>query len=156
MLRRKLFALFIALFCSGAMAAVAGDVEIFDPQRDAAQDIAHAVEQAKKSGKRVLLDVGGDWCSWCHLLDRMFVRHADLQRLREDSYIWVKINYSPENKNEAVLARYPKFKGCPHIFVLDADGAVLHSQDTSKLEEGKGYSLEKLTAFLERWRPVKK
>ena len=152
----KLLALLVAFLCSAAMAAVPGDVEVFDPQRDAAQDIAHAVEQAKKSGKRVLLDVGGDWCSWCHLLDRMFVRHADLQRLREDSYVWVKVNYSPENKNAAVLARYPKFKGYPHIFVLDADGTVLHSQDTSKLEEGKDYSLEKLTAFLERWRPVKK
>ncbi|NTV74345.1 MAG: thioredoxin, partial [Holophaga sp.] len=40
-----------------------------------------------------------------------------------------------------------------HLFVLDADGKVLHSQDTGVLEEGKGYSREKVTAFLTAWKP---
>lgn len=153
----KQFLVILSLFFWATLAAaVPGDVEVFDPKRDAAQDISRAVAEAKKSGRRIMLDVGGDWCSWCHLLDRMFERNAKLREQREQHFIWVKVNYSPENKNEAVLARYPKFKGYPHIFVLDGDGNFLHSQDTSLLEEGKGYSLEKLTAFLDRWKPGKK
>ncbi|MBI3147772.1 MAG: thioredoxin family protein [Betaproteobacteria bacterium] len=134
-----------------AWAAIPGDVEVFDPGRDAAQDISRAVAEAKQSGRRILLDVGGDWCSWCHILDRMFKQNADLSELRERHFIWVKINKSPENNNEAVLARYPKIKGYPHIFVLDRDGRLLHSQDTYQLEEGKSYSKERIRAFLVRW-----
>lgn len=132
-------------------AAVPGDVEVFDPSRDAAADIARAVVEAKRSNRRILLDVGGDWCSWCHLLDRMFVQNAELRELREKHFIWVKVNKSPENNNEALLARYPKIKGYPHLFVLDRDGRLLHSQDTFELEEGKGYSVARIRGFLERW-----
>ncbi len=148
----RLFSALLLLLCSAlASAAIPGDVESFDPTRDAAQDISRAVAQAKKSGRRILLDVGGDWCSWCHLLDRMFVQHVELRQLREQHFIWVKINKSPENDNAAVLSRYPKIKGYPHIFVLDRDGRLLHSQDTYELEEGKNYSAAKIRGFLERW-----
>ncbi len=33
----------------------------YDPQRNAAQDLAATVVQAQKEGKRILLEVGGDW-----------------------------------------------------------------------------------------------
>jgi hypothetical protein len=38
----------------------------FDPKRDAANDINDAVKEAKRTGRRVILDVGGEWCGWCH------------------------------------------------------------------------------------------
>ena len=44
----------------------------FDPSRDAMKDFEAAKAEAKKSGKRILLDVGGNWCSWCRLLDRFY------------------------------------------------------------------------------------
>jgi hypothetical protein len=66
------------------------------------------------------------------------------------------VNYSPENENKAVLSHYPEVKGYPHIFVLDEDGKLLHSQDTSELELGKSYDPEKFFAFLRKWAPEKK
>jgi hypothetical protein len=41
----------------------------------------------------------------------------------------------------------------PHLFVLDQDGMLLHSQDTSVLEEGPSYNLDKMTGFLKKWAP---
>jgi thiol:disulfide interchange protein len=126
----------------------------FDPKRNPDRDLATAVAQAKAEGKRVLVDVGGEWCSWCHLMDRFFAQDAEARALRDANYVWVKINYSPENKNARFLSRWPKIAGYPHLFVLDASGKLLHSQDTSELESGKGYSRERLSAFLERWKPL--
>ncbi len=37
--------------------------------------------------------------------------------------------------------------------VLDAEGEVLHIQDSSFLEEGQGYSKEKVMLFFKNWTP---
>src|SRR5947207_7465247 len=107
----------------------------YDPKRDADKDIKAAVEEAHRTGKRVLLEVGGEWCSWCHILDRYFEANPDLTELRDRYYVTTKINFSPENLNEKILSRYPKIPGYPHIFILDATGKLLQSQGTSELEE---------------------
>ena len=125
----------------------------FDPARDAAADVAHAVALAKAQGKRVIVDVGGEWCSWCHILDRFIAAHADVRSLVDANYVWVKVNFSKENRNEALLSRWPKVEGYPHLFVLDASGRLLHSQGTAALEAGKGYDRKKFAAMLERWAP---
>ena len=127
--------------------------EKFDPKRDAAGDIRVAVAEAKQSGKRVLLDVGGEWCIWCHRLDTLFATHPDLARFLHENFVVVKVNYSKENKNEKVLSQYPKIPGYPHIFILDNDGRLLRSQDTGDLESGKGHDPLKVMAFLKTWAP---
>ena len=124
----------------------------FDPSRDAVADVASAVRQAKLEGKRVLVDVGGQWCAWCRIMDRFFAGNDQARTMRDTHYVWVKVNWSKENRNEALLSRWPKIDGYPHLFVLDADGRVLHSQDTSLLEQGRGYDAGRFVAFLERWR----
>ena len=125
----------------------------YDPARNADQDIKDGIAEAKRTGKRVLLEVGGQWCIWCHIMDDYFEKHAELLAFREKNFIMVKINFSDENKNEQVLSRYPQVAGYPHLFVLDNDGKLLHSQDTGKLEEGRGYNLDKFMAFLKEWAP---
>lgn len=122
----------------------------FDPGRDAAADVALALTTAKAQGKRVIVDVGGEWCPWCHILDRFIAANADVKAVLDANYVWVKVNFSPQNKNEALLGRWPKVAGYPHLFVLDADGKLLLSQNTGELEEGKGYDKARLLAFLRR------
>jgi len=145
----------------------------FDPSRDAVADVASAVRQAKLEGKRVLVavadvdeyalalqlrlpdgrrDVGGQWCAWCRIMDRFFAGNDQARTMRDTHYVWVKVNWSKENRNEALLSRWPKIVGYPHLFVLDDDGRLLHSQDTSLLEQGRGYDAGRFVAFLERWR----
>lgn len=128
----------------------------YDPKRDAARDIDDAVAEAKRSNRRILLEVGGEWCSWCHILDEFFDKHADLTALRDKNFVTVKINFSEENPNKEVLSRYGEINGYPHIFVLASDGKLLHSQDTAVFEEGRGYVLERLTTFLTQWAPAPK
>ena len=141
---------------SVADAAEYKPVTEFDPTRDAASDIALAVIEAKRTNRRVLLDVGGKWCVWCRIMDSYFESNADLLKLRDDNYVTVKVNFSLENENKEVLSKYPEIPGYPHLFVLDSDGKLLHSQPTGELEKGKSYDREKMTAFLKKWAPEKK
>ena len=155
MTRRLAVVLVFCLTVGGLVSGIlAQDLPVkFDPTRDPAKDVAAATSAAKAQGKRVIVDVGGEWCSWCHLLDRFIDDNADVRALRDTGYVWVKVNWSKENKNEAFLARWPKIEGYPHLFVLDGDGKLLHSQETGSLELGKGYDKAKFIDFLRRWSP---
>jgi len=128
-------------------------VSRFDSARDPAKDLKDAVVEAQRTGKRIILDVGGEWCVWCHRLDSLFQRNKDLDEFLRTSFVVVKINFSKENKNEGFLSQFPKIDGYPHLFVLHSDGKLLHSQNTGDLEEGKAHSRERVFAFLKKWSP---
>ena len=129
-------------------------VRKFDPKRDGAADLQAAVVEAQRTGKRVILDVGGDWCEWCHVLDKFFENHPEVVNLRDNNFITVAVFYSHENKNEKVLGHYPKVEGIPHFFVLETDGTLLHSQGMVKLETGGEPDPEKMKDFLLKWSPA--
>ena len=123
----------------------------YDPQRNADQDIRDAVAEAKRSHRRILLEVGGEWCIWCHRLDDFFAAHPDLTSVRDKNFVTVKINFSEENPNKEVLSRYGPISGYPYIFVLDSDGKLVRAQETGVFEAGKSYVEERLMTFLTHW-----
>lgn len=124
----------------------------YDVAADPQAQLAAAVADATRQNKRILLVVGGEWCSWCHILDNYVKANPDIEQAWHAGYVTAFINFSDENTNEAFLSKYPKIDGYPHIFVLDTSGALLHSQNTALLEEGRGYSKAKMQEFLAKWR----
>jgi len=148
-----MLALLLPAFAAEQAAPAYHPVRQYDPERDAAADIAAAVAEAKSSKRHVLIEVGGEWCGWCHRLDDYLKANRKLNALLERNFVVVKVNYSPENENEEVLSGYPEVAGYPHFFVLDGRGKLLHSQDTAKLEKGKSYHSRKFKRFLTRWGP---
>jgi thioredoxin-related protein len=127
----------------------------YDPKRDAAKDIASAIKEAQRTNRNVMLEIGGKWCVWCGYLDKFFAANTTIRQYRDEKYVMVKINFSPENKNQAVISKYGKVTGYPHIFILDSNGKLLYSEDTSKLEQGRGYNLTAVAGFLKDWAPAK-
>lgn len=130
--------------------------EKFDPLRNSADDLKAAVATATKENKRIILDVGGEWCIWCRWMDEYFIKNPELSKLRDENFVWLKVNMSEENENAEFLSAYPKADGYPHLYVLESDGTFLHSQGTGVLEDGKkSYDLHKFTEFLKKWSPTK-
>lgn len=125
----------------------------FDPARNAVADVEQALSQARSQRKLVFIDLGGEWCSWCHIFDRFIASRAEVQKVLAERYVMVKVNYSPQQRNEQLLSRFPKARGYPHFYVLDAGGKVLASQDSGELESGKDYDEAKVLAFLRRHAP---
>jgi len=126
----------------------------FDPARNPADDLKQSITEAQRSGRRIILDVGGDWCIWCHRIDDFIAKNDEINSFLNKNFIVVKINFSKENKNEDFLSKYPQIPGYPHFFVLEKNGGLLHSQNTDKLEQNKGYSKDEMMAFLKKWAPV--
>ncbi|MCU7613817.1 thioredoxin family protein [Chryseobacterium sp. GMJ5] len=126
----------------------------YDPKADAEKDIEKLVARAGKENKNVMIQAGGNWCIWCLRFNQYVQTTPELKKLVNENYLYYHLNYSPDNKNEKVFAKYDnpgdKF-GYPVFIILDKDGKVLHVQQSDVLEEGKGYSLEKVKAFFNTW-----
>lgn len=123
----------------------------YDPKRDPEADLKVAIEKAQAEKKRILLDVGGEWCIWCHLLDDYLAKNKDVGDAFAASFVIVKINWSPDNKNAAFLSKYPEIEGYPHFFVLNSSGKLLSNQSTSPLEQGEGYNRKRMLQFAKAW-----
>lgn len=128
-------------------------VNIYNPKADAKADIDAAVAKAKKEGKHVFIQVGGNWCGWCILFHKLVDATPELKSYLHTNYETVLVNYSQENKNTEVLAGlgYPGRFGFPVFVILDGNGKVIHIQNSAYLEEGQGHSVKKVMAFLKGW-----
>jgi thioredoxin-related protein len=125
----------------------------YDPSRDPAADLKAAISQARQENKRILLEVGGEWCIYCRILNKTIHDNEELTRRLHDSFVVVKVNFSDEVKNEAFLSQYPKIPSYPHLFVLDKDGKLLLSQTPDDFLKDDKYVPDLLLAFIEKWGP---
>jgi hypothetical protein len=124
----------------------------YDPDRDPGTDLILTIQVAQELKKRIVMQVGGEWCGWCHKLDNYIADHAAVSQAIGQHFLIMKVNFSDENKNEAFLAQYPTIPGYPHLYVLESDGTLLHSQNTVELEDGSSYNEAALLAFVDRWK----
>lgn len=137
------------------MAEAQSNVKLYDPSLDGMKQIREAVAQAKKSGKHVFIQYGGNWCPWCIKFDAFVKSDTGLTRIINQHYVPVKLNYDQTNRNyeaNEYLGNPIRF-GFPVFIILNGDGKVLHIQDSALLEEGEGYNRQKVYSFLNNWTP---
>jgi len=148
--------LIVLLFFSGIVRAGYNDSLIYHPDANATDDIAKAVAQAKQENKHVLIQAGGNWCVWCLRFNRLTTADAQLDSLVKANYIVYHLNYSKENKNEAIFTAYgfPQRFGFPVFLILDKDGKRIHTQNSAYLEQNNYYSKQKVMEFLQSWTPA--
>ena len=135
--------------------------DIYDRDADGTVQIAAALSGAKSEHKHVLVDLGANWCVWCHRLHHTLQTDAGVAKALHDNYVLVLVDVNHRdgrNRNDAVNDRYgnPMEQGLPVLVVLDADGKQLTTQETGALEDGKSaHDPAKVIAFLQRWAPEK-
>jgi len=131
----------------------------YNPKADAQADINKLVAQAKKEGKNIIIQAGGNWCIWCLRFNNFVQNTPELKSIVDKNYLYYHLNYSPDNKNEKVFAKYIDIKEkqfYPFFIVLDKNGKVIHIlKDSSVLEDEKsasGYNLDKVKEFFDKWK----
>ena len=129
---------------------------LYDINADGAKQINEALAAAKKGNKRVFLQFGANWCSWCHKMHQLFETDKPIAAELKSGYVVVLIDVNKEH-NKSVDLKYgqPTRLGLPAIVILDADGHQLTTKDSTDLEEGDHHSPQKVLAFLKQWAPVR-
>jgi thiol:disulfide interchange protein len=128
--------------------------EGYRPDADPDADLALAVRRAAAENKHILVVVGGDWCVWCHVLDRFLARDQEVHAAFAAAFVILKVNWSRENENAEFLSRYPESTAYPDFFILDAHGQFLAQQQTDVLERDRSYDRAQMIEFALLWRPT--
>ncbi len=154
-----LVALCITIICLNAQ----NKVKVYDETINPATQITEAVAKASANGKFVVAQLGGNWCKWCIRFAKFVESDPELKKLVEDNYEFIHVNYNPRSTDsnadqsvtETALKQlgHPVRFGYPVLVVLDNEGNVIHTQDSSFLESGEGYDKEKVKRFFESWTP---
>ncbi len=162
-MKKKCLFLVWALCCSLVLQAQTELKKVYDEKANPLQLIDKALAQAKTEGKFVVCQVGGNWCPWCLLFADFITNDSTISKLVDDNFVYVHANYNPSKAGDASKAQQaealmnrlhnPARFGFPVFVVLNEAGEVLHIQDSSFLEEGKGYNKEKVIRFFKNWTP---
>lgn len=146
----------VLLLCMTVFSQDMTKFKLYKPAENAEAGIAAAVKLAKSQGKHVFIQIGGNWCIWCARFNDYVNNDKQIDSLIRADYIVYHLNYSKENYNAKLLAKFsfPQRFGFPVFLILDAEGILRHSQNSWYLEDGaKSYDREKVVAFFKDWRP---
>lgn len=153
---RIFFVFLLMVVCDNVFSQDLSKFHLYEPNENAGEEINKAIQKAKAEGKHVFIQIGGNWCIWCARFNDFVTKDKSIDSLIKKDYVVYHLNYSKENKNEKLLAKYsfPQRFGFPVFLVLDGDGKLLHTQNSAYLEEGKGYSKNNVLGFFTDWRPA--
>lgn len=155
MIMKKFILLILCLVTYISYAQTEGS-KLYNPDANAEKEIAAVIKKAKAENKYVLLQGGGNWCSWCIEFARFCKADPKIDSVINAGFIWYHLNWSKENKNEKIFAKYgyPQRFGFPVFIILDQTGKRINTQNSEYLEDGKkSYDRRKVQSFLEMWSP---
>jgi thioredoxin-related protein len=151
---RPLLSSLFLFFFLGGFSQDMKKFNLYKPDEKAETELVNAVAEAKNRGKHVLIQIGGNWCVWCARFHEYVKKDAQLDSLMNANYVVYHLNYSKENYNAKLLAKYnyPQRFGFPVFLILDGEGKLLHTQNSWYLEDGKtSYEREKVKSFITEW-----
>ena len=91
---------------------------------------------------------------WCARFHEFISNDKQIDSLVSANYVVYHLNYSKENYNAKLLAKYgyPQRFGFPVFLILDGDGKLLQTMNSWYLEDGnKSYVKEKVMEFFTDW-----
>ena len=160
---KRLFAAAFIAVLSLTVVHAQGLKKVYDESINPLEQIDQAVAKAQAEGKFVVCQVGGNWCPWCLRFADFITNDTTISEVVNPNFVFIHVNYNPrKSEGEAMAMQAAELMkrldncgrfGYPVFVVLDENGKVMHIQDSSFLEEGKGYNKEKVLRFFNNWTP---
>jgi thioredoxin-related protein len=127
---------------------------IYDEKLDAARAFDKELARANGEGKRLVVMLGGNWCSWCLALDDLMHENAELRAYVDKHFVVLKLDSQAARALDESWGK-PSRHGVPVLIFVDAKGAVRHVQETVSLELWKGrllgHDAKRVLGVLQRW-----
>ena len=125
------------------------------PYQDTANadaDVDAALARAKLSGKRVLIDLGGNWCPDCRVLAGVMAI-PEVRRFTGQYFELVFVDVGHFDKNLDIPARFkaPKPEGVPTVLVLNPDGSLVNRDRREDLANDRSMTPQAIVDWLARW-----
>ena len=125
----------------------------FDENADANAAVAKAFARAKIEHKRVLIDLGGNWCADCRILAGV-MELPEVRTFLDAHYIVVAVDVGRFNRNLQIPARFgitERLRAVPSILIADPTGTLVDRGHIDAIEDARHMSPQALADWLAQW-----
>ena len=125
----------------------------YDEHANADAAVAAAFARAKKSHKRVLIDLGGNWCVDCVVLAN-FVELPAVKKFVGTHYEWVAVDVGRFDRNLQIPARFgltKRLTGVPTLIIASPDGKQLNPNDVFAVSEARSMTPQAVADYLGKY-----
>lgn len=145
-----------ALSLTGCASWEDSNPQIYDPRVNGEQSLAEALRVAKAEKKRVLLNLGANWCSDSQAMFQLFSTNDQIRRVIQDNYVFEMVDVNRKglaNRNRKLVERFgnPIDAGIPVLLILDADGRLLNTDPGERLADSDHQFPTIVLAYLQKW-----
>ena len=159
---KALFALLLMIAPTLAFAAPAPKVSVadtkhlatplplpYDEKADANRAVDQAFARAKASGKRVMIEMGANWCSDCRILAGV-MDLPEVSKFVGDNFETAEVDVGRFDRNQQIPARFhAKVDGIPWIVIADPNGAILASG--YEITDGYHKTPQSMVDWIAKW-----
>jgi thiol-disulfide isomerase/thioredoxin len=125
----------------------------YDEAANADAQVAAAFARAQKSHKRVLIDLGGNWCADCIILAN-FMKLPEMHRFMAAHYEEVSVDVGRFNRNLQIPARFgftKKLEGVPALLIATPDGKLVNGDNIFATADARNMTPQALADYLARY-----
>ena len=122
-----------------------------DANADAVVNAAFA--RARKNGKRVLIDLGGNWCGDCLVLANI-MQLPEMKPFIAAHFEVVTVDVGRFDKNLQVPARFgitTRLEGVPAVIIAEPDGSFVNPGKITALSDARHMTPQAIADWLAQW-----
>ena len=125
----------------------------YDTKADANAAVDAAFARARKNGKRVLIDLGGNWCGDCIVLANL-MQLPELKSFLTAHFEIVSVDVGRFDKNLQIPARFGitrRLEGVPSVIVAEPDGTFINPGRVAALADARHMTPQAIADWLAQW-----
>jgi len=123
----------------------------YDTTADAHAQVDAAFAAARASGRKVMIDFGGNWCPDCRMLAGVLAEPS-VRGWADTKFVTVMVDIGRRTKNLDIAAKYGvQIKGVPAVLVITPDGKLLNGGNVAALADARSWSQQAVVDQLAKW-----
>lgn len=125
----------------------------YDETANADASVASAFARARAEHKRVLVDLGGNWCADCRILSGI-MDLPEMRRFLNAHYVVVFVDVGRFDKNLQVPARFGvkgRLQGVPSVLIADPNGSLVNGEHIFALDDARSMAPQDIADWLAQW-----
>lgn len=125
----------------------------YDEAANADRQVAAAKAKARREGKKLLIDLGGNWCPDCRVLAGVF-ELPEVKAFLRRHYVVVTVDVGRMNRNLQIAQHYgvDRLRGVPAVLVVDPRADRLLNRDRLfALSDARHMTPQALADWLAQW-----
>jgi thiol-disulfide isomerase/thioredoxin len=125
----------------------------YDEKADANAAVAAAFARARVSRKRVLIDLGGNWCGDCIVLANI-MQLPQMKPWLAAHYEIVAVDVGRFDRNLQIPARFgigKRLEGVPAVLIATPDGKLVNAGHVTALADARSMTPQAVADWLAQW-----